>query len=118
MTIGNKEHALISGDLNLIAKELGTADVVVRQVHKGLRGKRGSLLQVKIVQAIAFCEQKNREKIEYLQQLKAADKVELPNWKEQMDGLWESKKAKETIKEVVNDTISEAMQGGVYSAVQ
>lgn len=56
---------LLSGDKPLIAEALGVSQVTVADTLKERRGKRATLIQLKIKRAAAYCIQKNREKMAF-----------------------------------------------------
>ena len=60
---------LISGDRPLIAQLLGVSLVTVSDTLKDRRGKRTTVLQLKIKMAAEYCAQKNREKAAYCMKL-------------------------------------------------
>lgn len=60
---------LISGDRPLIAKLLGVSLVTVADTLGKRRGKRPTIIQMKIKMAAEFFEQKNKEKADYCVQL-------------------------------------------------
>ncbi len=60
---------LLSGDQPLIAGVLGVSLATVSDTLKKRRGKRTTLMQLKIKKAAEFCIQKNKEKIAFCTQL-------------------------------------------------
>jgi predicted transcriptional regulator len=64
---------LLSGDQPLIAGVLGVSLATVSDTLKKRRGKRTTLVQLKIKKAAEFCIQKNKEKIAYYKELSDND---------------------------------------------
>ena len=60
-----KTVGLLSGDKPLIAESLGVSMVTVADTLKERRGKRATLLQLKIKKAAAYCIKKNKEKMAF-----------------------------------------------------
>lgn len=64
---------LLSGDKPLIAEALGVSQVTVADTLKERRGKRATLIQLKIKRAAAYCIQKNREKMAFCLEMQTWD---------------------------------------------
>lgn len=64
---------LLSGDRPLIAEALGVSQVTVADTLKERRGKRATLIQLKIKKAAAYCIQKNREKMAFCLEISRLD---------------------------------------------